>query len=235
VAKRKHRPIPQVKAKDIARFWSKVNKTPGHGPKGDCWEWKAGKDPSGYGVFRFPSCNIRAPRLAYFIRHEKDPGEHEVCHTCDNPPCVNPDHLFKGTAKDNADDRTAKGRTLRGERHARSKVTDEQVREIIRLYTSTVPNQYTLAEMFGISQGTVFNILRGHTHKEAHPEGSALAIAVAAQRARGPRKFNDETITKVRELYASGRYSQAVVAGLCGVSISMVSKIVLRNTRKDCP
>ena len=87
------------------RFWSKVEKGP------SCWEWKAGKIPQGYGEFWYRGKGWRAPRAAWMFTHGKEPPrEMHVCHTCDNPGCVRPDHLFLGTQKDNIQDCVSKGR-----------------------------------------------------------------------------------------------------------------------------
>jgi len=91
---------------DHARFWEKVDKRGTH----ECWNWKASKN-KGYGA-----CYIRggglypAPRVSYFFNHGNLPDNMFVCHKCDNPPCVNPAHLFLGNHKDNAHDALRKGR-----------------------------------------------------------------------------------------------------------------------------
>jgi len=88
------------------RFWSKVDKS------GECWLWIASRDKDGYGKFR-TSKNIswdRAHRIAWSVAYGPIPPGIHVLHRCDIPPCVNPSHLFLGTAKDNTEDMLSKGR-----------------------------------------------------------------------------------------------------------------------------
>lgn len=115
------------------RFWSKVDK---RGPN-DCWEWQGGIDGKGYGAF-WDIKNKRqiiASRMAYIITNGSIPNGKMICHKCDNPRCVNPIHLYAGTAHDNMVDKVRRGRanTPRGEKHGASKLTRTQVLEIIEL------------------------------------------------------------------------------------------------------
>ena len=90
----------------LERFWSKVEKSDG------CWEWNATRNHRGYGKFRdTPHSEVGSHRFSYVLHYGPIPEGMEVMHSCDNPPCVNPDHLSLGTSKDNAEDRTAKRRT----------------------------------------------------------------------------------------------------------------------------
>ena len=98
-------------------FWSNVDRngpTPEHCPEvGPCWLWKGKVSKQGYGVFYAFGHTVLAHRFCWFLIHGKSPDKPYVCHSCDNRLCVNPDHHFEGTAKDNNSDMTEKGRANR--------------------------------------------------------------------------------------------------------------------------
>ncbi len=86
----------------IIRFWVKVKQTD------YCWEWEGSRNKDGYGTFKIGNDVVLAHRFAYQYIYGKTPKQ--VMHKCDNPPCVNPDHLFSGTQFDNMRDKQLKGR-----------------------------------------------------------------------------------------------------------------------------
>lgn len=134
-------------AEVIRRFWSKVKR----GGPNECWPWLAAKDWDDYGMFKSGGIQMRAHRVSWCLRHG-DPGTLCVLHRCDNPRCVNPEHLFVGGNIDNIRDRDAKGRTSRGERHRFAKLTEMGVRVIRRSSLSTCK----LAAVFRVHQTTVW-------------------------------------------------------------------------------
>lgn len=121
------------------RFWSKVDKT---GGPDACWPWTAGQS-HGYGTIKRGETNLVASRVAYEMTKGPIPGDTLACHTCDNPLCCNPDHIFLGAHQDNMDDRMAKGRyyvkTTKSDRSAwarafmTGKKRPPEVREKMRL------------------------------------------------------------------------------------------------------
>ena|SRR6185436_4498635 len=139
--------------KDYFRFWRKVRVTDG------CWLWMAAKGTGGYGIFQLNGEARRAHSLAYQDFFGPIPDGLIVCHHCDNPPCVRPDHLFLGTSADNSGDMKDKGRSARGERHGSARLTADQVIEIRRRYSGG-ELQRELGMQFGITQAMVSAIIR---------------------------------------------------------------------------
>lgn len=96
--------IPNLTQNDLDRFWSKVDRSK------DCWEWKAYKNKEGYGTFSIKNIQYLSHRVSLKISKNVVFNGLLALHKCDNPSCVNPDHLFLGTDKDNMIDKTNKGR-----------------------------------------------------------------------------------------------------------------------------
>lgn len=118
---------PLMTPKQADRFWSHVTKTD------KCWLWNLSVDRKGYGQVRVGSRTMRAHRVAYELTHGPI-GPHFACHTCDNPRCVRPDHIFLGSNLDNVRDMDAKGRrrtvVYRGADHPNARLTEDDVRSI---------------------------------------------------------------------------------------------------------
>src|ERR1700756_2891954 len=107
------------------RFWAKVAKGPG------CWEWQGKRHYKGYGHFTVRGQGrrrtLKAHRVSWELANGPIPEGLHVLHSCDNPPCVNPDHLFLGTDMDNVHDRDAKGRrNVAGSRSWKAQLVEEQ-------------------------------------------------------------------------------------------------------------
>lgn len=145
-------------------FWKRIKKGPG------CWVWHK---HDRYGLFYMGGTQYSAHRLAWILTFGQIPTGLVVCHRCDNPPCVNPAHLFLGTAKENSEDMVRKGRSLRGSKnpsHGRgmlgaknpaAKLSDEAVLEIRRIYSAGRHTQKQIAAMFGITQGVSSHVITG--------------------------------------------------------------------------
>lgn len=161
------------------RFWSKVDRLD---PSG-CWVWTANKNNKGYGLFRpgGKAPKRLAHRLAFEDRFEPIPFGLVICHTCDNPSCVNPDHLFLGTRKDNYVDMVNKGRrrivvnptnkppVLRGESHGRAKLTEADVLSI-RSRVANGEGVKSLAREFCVHHKTIRRACDGRAWRCLQPE-----------------------------------------------------------------
>lgn len=155
------------------RFWPKVNKDgPTIRPElGPCWVWTAtAHNGYGYlGVGGRAGRPTQAHRVSWTLHYGPIPEGLWVLHRCDNPPCVNPAHLFLGTVGDNNRDMYAKGRAgtqtrphamVRGAAHHRSKLTDTQIQEIRAAYAAGGVRQKDLAAQYGVYQSTIGRIIR---------------------------------------------------------------------------
>ena len=134
-----------------------------------CWEWNGARDQHCYGLVRAPHGVIkRAHRVAYESLVGSIPTGFFVCHHCDNPPCVNPAHLFAGTQAENVADMVRKGRAnLSGLSLGRSdrRLTDDEVRDI-RSRCSAGEPQISVARLYGVRGGYINNIIRGRRRTE---------------------------------------------------------------------
>lgn len=124
------------------------------------------RDRKGYGWKRHEGKMHRHHRVAYALAHGLSMQDIEgvvIRHTCDNPPCINPDHLLSGTHADNAQDKVERGRVpcYKGERNNNCKLSDVEVEEIKRLYATGNYTQKEIGYMYGINRGTVSRLCSG--------------------------------------------------------------------------
>lgn len=146
--------------KDIDRFWSKVVKSDG------CWVWKGETGRYGRGRIHAEGRYVQASHLSYRINRGAIPSGLFVLHSCDNPNCINPDHLFLGTQTDNMRDMARKGRgylqkhpeKTQGEKHPMHKLTTDQV---LMIRSTKGVKHGVLAKTFGVCRQSIDNIFSG--------------------------------------------------------------------------
>lgn len=145
------------------RFWSRIEKTP------DCWLWTGSIQKSnGYGVINESGMKGRrwyAHRYSYTLHHGDIPAGMIVCHRCDNPPCVNPAHLFLGDWKTNMVDAASKARMTHGEDCHSAHLTEEKVKELRARWLSGGCTYKGLAREYGVYDQAIKYAITGRTWK----------------------------------------------------------------------
>lgn len=139
------------------RFLSKTSRV------GECLEWHAHRNVHGYGTFKIGQKSWLAHRASWLIFRGQDPGQNKVLHMCDNPRCVNPDHLFLGSQASNVADMVEKNRHIRGESVPTSKLTENDVRDIRLMATQGGLQQKEIAKIYGVSRPCISRLLSGKT------------------------------------------------------------------------
>jgi len=227
----------------IARFRSKIEKqtkvTSPH-VSTPCWLWKGGTIGP-YGRFYWKRETERAHRLAFRLWvGPLTPGLH-VCHRCDTPLCVNPDHLFGGTNEDNHRDKIRKGRQAKGEaasggRKGTGTVTSDLARAV-RLAADVGVRQADIARATGIHRSTVSLIVRGKVWRYA---GGPIGKRQHAPRAKargvrhGGSKLDPAKVREIRRRFAEGESATSIGRSI-GVVAETVRSVARRKTWKHVP
>lgn len=191
------------------RFWNYVQKTD------TCWLWTGATRNFGYGVINAGGdggAALVAHRVSWEIHNGPIPAGMVVCHKCDNPPCVRPDHLFLGTVADNNADMRQKGRASGGvrdrERHSQTKLTYAQIAEIQATFIPGKTTYREFAERYGVAGSTIA--------RYANPNGQDCTH----------RRLTVAQIAEIKSAYATGKTSYNKLARQYGVSNQTIKRHV---------
>ncbi len=190
-----------------------------------CWEWRAHRNSDGYGVARRGGRLTGVHRISWELHRGQIPRGAQVLHSCDNPPCVNPAHLFLGTHVDNMADRQRKGRTPRGSTRAQAKITEADIEAAFAMAFVDNLEPLDIAKRLGLkSGGAVCHILDAKLWQHV---SVACLFAMRMAGLERPRrdKLNAEKVREIRRLRAAGEKMPAIAMAV-GSSAGAVSAVL---------
>lgn len=195
----------------------------------DCWLWTASCHRNGYGQFYDGQIMTTAHRYGYQLRRGPIPPGLCVLHTCDTPPCQNPNHWFLGTQRDNMADKEQKrrGNHVQGTRVGNAILTEEQVMEIRQRYQDG-EHVRDIAAVYGLASSSyIYGIVRGQKWKH-------LPAPPVTRRRNGNARLTDDQVREIRRERARG-VTLHVLSERFDTTMSNVSHIALRRSRGDVP
>ena len=193
---------------DLQRFMDKVEKTP------TCWLWKGGKMKSGYGFFWLVK-QSSAHRSSWILHYGEIPEGLCVCHKCDNPSCVNPEHLFVGSHLENTRDCIEKGRVAKQKR----KIAESEFEKIISLHESGI-TQRDIGKLYNAKQRQIWDIIV----KKYPSQG------VRYGERNNNTKLTQNDVDAIRKMYIPYKCSFKKIGKIYGVCDQTIERIVKRIT-----
>lgn len=214
--------------KDIKRFISKIDII--HDVLSNCWKWTSSLDKDGYGLITIyknnKAHNVRSHRASYEMFTGKlIPKRMVICHTCDNPKCVNPNHLFLGTQKDNIRDKVNKGRQPRGDKNYNAKLSWDIVGEIRYKYNNNVNTIEELSKLYKSNISDVSLIISNQIWIDKY--------YIRIKFRDGNSKINQQIANEIRKLRKIYGYTQQQLADMFKINRANVGYILRNKTWID--
>lgn len=209
----------------IERFWSKVSVK----SEAECWEWQANKNNKGYGLYRPGGAapKVLAHRLSYEFKNGSIPLGMHILHSCDNPACVNPEHLSAGTRKENMVDSAQKGRT------AGMALADASVINLLKDYTDGMGHAH-IAAKYGISVKSVPDFTGGKSRAWLHGKHGCPSLQELkdAKNLKPNAIATAEIVLEIRARLARGEQGKDLAVEY-GLHKATISDIKLRKIWRD--
>lgn len=233
------------------------------GKRYECWPFMGGRNKDGYGNFHtdYPEHKtVRAHRFAYILFVAPIPKGLFVLHSCDNPPCCNPKHLFLGTQKDNMNDAARKNRiapapkgnlnpakrldvrrkiseAIRGENHYAAKLTNDHVAQIRMFYDGSFEAREKLAKKFGVKPKHILAIFMGQKRKDPNYQPDLTRLTKRIPRiARGEKfhsaKLTNDQVKSIRNEYDGTSGCLARLGRKYGVKSNHIGRIIRMERRR---
>lgn len=207
--------------KDEVRFWMKVKSS-----KDGCWEWIGGCFTRGYGCFSSGRRTRQSHRVSWMIHNGAIPDGMFVCHSCDNPKCVRPSHLFLGTAMDNKRDSINKGRHAIGSAVTIAKLSEDDVHHICRMLMDETVRYNTVAIKYGVTSRTIILIATGKTWCSITKDYEIPLRRPYVGSANMLAKLTEDKVREIRKEYALGGVSHGQLAKKYGVSRPGITRVL---------
>lgn len=193
----------------------------------DCWIWKGKRSKSNYGLFK----SRPAHREMYKFYYGEIGLNLYVCHKCDNPPCVNPNHLWLGTTQENTRDRELKQRGAKGEKVGTSKLTNVDVEIII---TNIMNNKYTsvkeVASEFNVSPSVIYSIIRGSSWNHIRHKLNITIDELKDQMRKSQNKLTDDDLYNIIDDTENGKFKNVdEIALKYNIDVTVVRKLFTKK------